>query len=104
MRDIVIAILSSGILSGAVATLISVISAKKAKKRDNSVKIEVGLRLILLSTLKRDGKEALQKCKIAKDDYEAFLASYNAYKALGGDGWADKVYNQIKKLPVDIDD
>lgn len=104
MKEIIIAIISSGLLSGAISSLIAVIAARKAKKRDNTEKIEVGLRLILLSTLKRDGNEALQKGKISKDDYEAFLASYNAYKALGGDGWADKVYKQINKLPVDIND
>ena len=103
MKDIVIAIISSGIFSGLLATVISTINANKQKKKDNTLKLEVGLRLILLSTLKRDGKDAITKGSISKEDYEAFCASYNAYKALDGDGWADKVFSQVQKLPVDID-
>lgn len=104
MKDIIIAIISSGLLSGAFATIVSTINANKQKKKENTQKLEVGLRLILLSTLKRDGKDAITKGSISKEDYEAFLASYNAYKALDGDGWADKVLKQVSELPVAIDD
>jgi len=111
MKDILIAIISSGLLSGALAALISSLSTIKTRKEMkkfadnyNAQQLTEGLKLILLSTLKRDGKDALDKKRIGKSDYEAFLASYNAYKALGGDGWADKVHDQVKNLPVDIDD
>jgi len=104
MKDIILAIIGSGMLSGLLATIVSTINSNKQKKKDNSVKLETGLRLILLSTLKRDGKDAILKGSISKEDYEAFLASYNAYKALDGDGWADKVLKQVSELPVAIDD
>lgn len=104
MHDIILAIIGSGIFSGLLATVVSAISSNRTKKKENTLKLEVGLRLILLSTLKRDGKDAINKGSISKEDYEAFLASYNAYKALDGDGWADKVLKQVSELPVDIDD
>lgn len=107
MKDIIIAIISSGLFSGAIAALISLISTRESAKRirkESIEKIEEGLRLLLLSSMRRDGKEAIQKENISKEDYEAFKASYDAYKALGGDGWADKVKNQVDKLPVNIDD
>lgn len=107
MKDIIIAIISSGLFSGAVAAFISLISTKESAKkiRKESVeKIEEGLRLLLLSSLRRDGRDAIQKGDISKEDYEAFKASYDAYKALGGDGWADKVKDQVDRLPVNIDD
>lgn len=106
MKDIILAILGSGVLSGAVATLISTINANKQRKKEqkeDTKKLEVGLRLILLSTLKRDGNDLTIKGSISKEDYEAFLASYNAYKALDGDGWADKVLKQVSELPVSMD-
>lgn len=104
MHDIILAIIGSGIFSGLLATVVSAISSNRTKKKENTLKLEVGLRLILLSTLKRDGKDAINKGSISKEDYEAFLASYNAYKALDGDGWADKVLKQVSELPVAIDD
>lgn len=106
MKDIILAIIGSGAFSGAVAAIISTISSNRQRKKEqkeDTKKLEVGLRLILLSTLKRDGKESITKGSISKEDYEAFLASYNAYKALDGDGWADKVLKQVSELPVDID-
>lgn len=104
MKDVVIAIISSGLLSGLLATVVTTISNKRNKEREDDKNLKIGLRLILLSTLKRDGKDALQKGEITKEDYEAFLASYNAYKALDGDGWADKVFKQVGALPVKLDD
>jgi hypothetical protein len=104
MKEIIIAIIGSGLLSGAMASIISAISTKQAKKKDDTQKLEIGLKLLLLSSLKRDGRDAINHKTISKDDYEAFLASYNAYKALGGDGWADKVLKQVSELPVDLSD
>ena len=111
MKDILLAIISSGLFSGAMAALISFMSSRQTKKEMrkfaddlNAKQLNEGLKLILLSTLKRDGKDALNKGDISKSDYESFFASYNAYKALGGDGWADKVHDQVKNLPVDIDE
>ena len=104
MKDIIIAIIGSGVLSGLLATIVSTVNTNRQKQKDNTAKLEEGLRLILLSTLKRDGREALSQGSLSKEDYEALCASYNAYKALGGDGWADKIFGQNKKLPVDLDD
>ena len=104
MKEILIAIISSGLLSGVLATLVTTISNKKMKEREDDKNLKIGLRLVLLYTLKRDGRDAIQKGEISKEDYEAFLASYNAYKALDGDGWADKVFNQVGALPVKLDD
>lgn len=104
MKDIIIAIIGSGLLSGGLATVVNTLANKKREKTENTKNLETGLRLILLYTLKRDGRDAIQKGEISKEDYEAFLASYNAYKALDGDGWADKVFNQVGALPVKLDD
>lgn len=111
MKEIVIAIISSGLFSGGMAALISLISNVRTRKEMqefsknyNAKQLQEGLKLLLLSSLKRDGKDAINQGSISKTDYEAFLASYNAYKALEGDGWADKVFDQVKQLPVDLND
>ena len=107
MKEILIAIIGSGLFSGALASLFSMISSRSTARKfhDESVKnIENGLKLLLLSSMKRDGQDALRAGSIKKEDYDAFAATYTAYKALGGDGWADKVFAQVKALPVDFDD
>ena len=49
MKDIVLAIIGSGMFSGVLATVISTIIANRQKKKDDTTKLEVGLRLILFS-------------------------------------------------------
>ena len=97
--------------SGAVGTLISCVFQYFNKKKDKQIEIlmkqkdlEKGMSLLLLSTLKRDGDELKKKGKVSKADYDAFMETYKAYKALGGDGWADGVKAQIEKLDTDLEE
>lgn len=41
-----------------------------------------------------DGKITLKQSKVC-------VAFYKAYKALGGDGWADELLEKLKKLPIE---
>lgn len=91
--------------SGAVGTLISCIFQYINKKKDKQIEIllkqkdlEKGLSLLLLSTLKRDGNDLKSQGSVSKPDYDAFMETYKAYKALGGDGWADGIKNDVEAL------
>lgn len=91
--------------SGAIGTLISCIFQYMNKKKDKQAEIllkqadlEKGLSLILLSTLKRDGNDLKNQGKVSKSDYDAFMATYKAYKSLGGDGWADGIRDSVEHL------
>lgn len=100
MKEVAIAIIGSGALSAVVSAAVQLLCERKR----NLSKFEKGMRLLLLSTIKRDGKELVANGKITKKDYDAFSATYNAYKSLGGDGWADKIMSEINDLPIDYND
>ena len=97
--EIVIAILSSGVISTLISSLFQYHSDKK-KKLD---KFENGMSLLLLSAMKQTGKAILEDGTVSKSDYESFCATYNAYKSLGGDGWADGIKAQVDALEKTID-
>ena len=100
MNEIVVAVLSSSVLASLISGIFQYINNKKNKQD----KMEVGIRLLLLATIRQEGDRLCQKGKISRDEYHAFFASYDAYKALGGDGWADGVRDKINMLERDFTD
>ena len=98
--QIILAVLGSGVISTIISCIFQYVNQKKSKQ----TQFEEGMSLLLLSSLKRDGKELLAQGKISKADYDSFCATYNAYKALGGDGWADGIRDKINMLERDFTD
>lgn len=98
--QIILAVLGSGVISTIISCIFQYINQKKSKQ----TKFEEGMSLLLLSSLKRDGKELLAQGKVSKNDYDSFCATYNAYKALGGDGWADGIKAKIDNMERDCND
>lgn len=72
---------------------------KKAEILDHQSKMLLGLghdRIICL------GKEYLSKGSMTEDEYENLNKYlYTPYKALGGNGTAEKIMEDVKKLPID---
>ena len=105
--ELVLGILGSGVLSTLISCIFQMRRDKKqetAKFREGMNKLEKGLSLLLLSSLKRDGKDLKAQGTISKTEYDSFEATYNAYKSLGGDGWADSVKAEIDALEKNLDD
>ena len=96
--EIVVAILGSGVIS----TLISCLFQMRSDRKKKLDKFEEGMRLLLLSALKRDGKDLIAQGRVSKNDYDSFCAMYNAYKSLEGDGWADGVKSVVDDLEKDL--
>ena len=96
--DVAIAVLGSGVIS----TLISCLFQMRSDKKKKLDKFEEGMRLLLLSALKRDGKDLIAEGRVSKNDYDSFVAMYNAYKSLEGDGWADGVKSTVDSLEKDL--
>ncbi len=96
----ILAVLGSGVISTIISCIFQYINQKKSKQ----TQFEEGMSLLLLSSLKRDGKELLAQGKVSKNDYDSFCATYNAYKALGGDGWADGIKAKIDNMERDCND
>ena len=105
--EMTIAILSSSVLATLISGIFQYISKKTDKRTELLAKtsdFEKGLSLLLLSSLKRDGKDIIAQGSVNKSDYDSFMATYNAYKALGGDGWADAIKTKVELLDRDFDD
>lgn len=98
--EVVIAILGSGVISTLISCLFQIHSDKK-KRLD---KFEEGMSLLLLSAMKTSGKAILADGTVTKNDYDSFCATFNAYKSLGGDGWADGIKKQVDALEKTIDE
>lgn len=98
--QIILAVLGSGVISTIISCVFQYINQKKNKQ----TQLEEGMSLLLLSSLKRDGKELLAQGKVSKNDYDSFCATYNAYKALGGDGWADGIKAKIDIMERSFED
>lgn len=105
--EMTIAILGSSVLATIISCVFQYINKKTDKRMELLAKtsdFEKGLSLLLLSSLKRDGREIIAQGAVSKSDYDSFMATYNAYKALGGDGWADAIKTKVELLERDIDD
>ena len=98
--QIILAVLGSGVIS----TIISCVFQYVNQKKNKQTQLEQGMSLLLLSTIKRDGKDLIKQGKVSKNDYDSFCATYNAYKALGGDGWADGIKAKIDIMERDCND
>lgn len=98
--EIIIAILGSGVIS----TIISCLFQMRSEKKTKLDKFENGMSLLLLSAMKTTGKAILEDGVVSKNDYDSFCATYDAYKSLGGDGWADGIKKQVDALEKTIEE
>ena len=62
------------------------------------------MRLLLLSDVRAMGKKLIDQGSVTREEYAVFNASYDAYKELGGDGWADGVKHNVDNLKRDFED
>jgi len=97
--ELTIAILSSSALAAVISGVFQMVNNRKNK----TTKFENGMSLLLLSSIKADGKAFTEQGKVSKDDYDAFCAKYDAYKSLGGDGWADGIKAKVDALERDYE-
>lgn len=55
---------------------------------------------LLLRALRHDAGESIKRGYITPSELEILNESYDLYKKLGGNGFADAVMEQCKKLPL----
>ena len=86
-----------------VTTLVSctvAIRTKFNKVSDRVDKTVAGQRCLLRSDMLRIYYHNREAEKIRQYEYENFVKLYNAYKALGGNSFIDKIYEEIKTWEV----
>ena len=91
-KEILIAILGSGALSSIISF---VLQALKDRKRSNKID-----KFLLLHLIEETCKDALSDNRITKEDLQKLDEMYTLYKGIGGNGYADSIVAQVKKLPI----
>lgn len=92
--EMVVTILCSVIASSGLWTLI----AKKLDRKDAKTKMLLGLAHDRIITL---GMSYIQRGWVTNEEYEDLKKYlYNPYKELGGNGTAERVMNEVDKLPI----
>ena len=105
---LLIAIFSAVFASQGFWALILYLVQRKDKKKDKKGEI-IDHQSKMLLGLGHDrivclGKEYLAKGSISEDEYENLNKYlYTPYKALGGNGTAEKIMDEVKKLPIETD-
>lgn len=92
--EIIIAIIGSGALSTVLSFLLQV---WRDRRRSNKID-----RFLLLHLIEETCKDALEGGSIAKEDMQKLDEMYQLYKGIGGDGYADAILSQVKKLPISL--
>lgn len=102
MNQIIIAIIGSGALS----TLISALVSNHNMKKKSEAGQTKALQLLLLGEIKRTGRDYLAQGYLSMEDLKAYTEMYDCYHdpldkgGLGGNGFAESIYAQVKKLPI----
>lgn len=98
MKEIILAIVLAILGSGAFWTFLQYMFQKRLDKKDNQQKLLVGLghdRIIEL------GQQYIERGWLTEAEYENLNDYlYLPYKTCGGNGTAEKIMNEVKKLPI----
>lgn len=92
--EIIIAIIGSGALSTVLSFALQVWNDKRRSNRID--------KFLLLHLIEETCKDALEDGSIAKEELQKLDEMYTLYKGIGGNGYADAVLEQVKKLPVQL--
>ena len=84
--------------------LIGVIQKVNQIRRNNDEKLEriaEGNKCQLRSEMTRTYYHHKETGKLRQYEYENFVTLYEAYKALGGNSFIDKIYEEVKKWEIE---
>ena len=93
---IIVAVVGSGAVTAIVNAIIRAVENKRKQKSAETK----ALTLLLLGEIREFGDVLLQQNYLDEEDYRHFEELYQTHKALGGNGYADKLYAEILKMPV----
>lgn len=96
MSEIIVAIIGSGALSALVSGVIQLINGKRKAKKG----IEQAVSFLILGELERQFDKLIAKGHATRKDMKRFREVYDTYKKLGGDGYADDMFEAAKELEV----
>lgn len=94
-QAIIIAIIGSGVLTKLIDVWIEWRKSKKNPMKD-------GVKFCLLYALRTYGEGLVARGDITALELSAFGEAYQTYKALNGDGYADKLKGEVDNLPLKV--
>lgn len=69
-------------------------------KHQNKSSLSRAIGYLLLRALKRNAQECITRGYISQIELEELEENYKLYHELGGNGFADAVMNNVRKLPL----
>ena len=94
--EIIIAIIGSGALSTLISSIITLIS-QRLRKKDNTAE---GLQILLYDRIKHLAKSYIARGWITTEELEDLMHMHRVYHDLGGNGYLDKLMEQVHRLEV----
>jgi len=106
MTAIVLAILGSAVLSACISGIFYYIANKDKREEKDTYGLRIasltkGLQMLLLGELERQANKYTDKMSITSEERKWFLETYEAYKNLGGNGYADDMCRVVLRLTVE---
>lgn len=95
---LIVAVLGSGVITCILNFVFDLIKEKKRKKTKDEENTERALRMTMLYILKQSAEKYIADEEIGVKDLASFNETFNCYKDLGGDGWADEVHDLVNQL------
>ena len=93
---IILAILSSSVIN----SILTFIFTQIREKNDKTSKGVHAERLTLLYIIKASGRQHIEDGFISETDFKALNETYQLYKDLGGDGYADYIWGKVQALDI----
>jgi len=98
METIIIAILGSSAFTAIVNAVIELLKNRSGKQSKQNKAVMFSL----LFALQTYGEKLINRGKIDAEDYKQFFEMYAAYKACGGNGFAERIKMEVEALPLII--
>ena len=96
MQTIIIAIIDSGALSAVISGVFGLIQSRKRRKDG----LRDGVRVMLYDRIKHPGRKYIAAAEISAEDLEDLIAMHTIYHELDGNGFLDRLMDQVKGLPI----
>lgn len=94
--ELLIAILCSSAFTAIVNAVIELLK-NRSGKQSNANK---GIMFALLFALQNYGEKLIKAGSIDLEDYKQFDEMYQCYRALGGNGYAERIKKEVDNLPI----
>ena len=83
-----------------IIALITILVTHYRKNKKQMDRLADGVKCQLRSEMLRIYYRHRESKKIRQYEYENFVFLYNAYKALGGNSFIDKIYDEVKEWEI----